>query len=114
MTADPQTTAPGDAVSPLSRLSRRRPLALGLSLALAGLALPTGPAAATPSATPDQPEPGTGGSTQQPVVVVMDYSSSMLEADADASGTTRIDAAKDATKQLISDTPDDARLGLVV
>ncbi|MEU3847648.1 VWA domain-containing protein [Micrococcus terreus] len=114
MTADPQTTAAGNALRPVSRLSRRRPLALGLSLALAGLALPTGPAVDTPSATPDQPEPGTGGSTQQPVVVVMDYSSSMLEADADASGTTRIDAAKDATKQLISDTPDDARLGLVV
>lgn len=114
MTADAQTTAPGGASRPVSRLSRRRPLALGLSLALAGLALPSGPAAATPSSTPDQPQSGTGGATQQPVVVVMDYSSSMLEADADSSGTTRIDAAKEATKQLIGRTPEDARLGLVV
>lgn len=52
--------------------------------------------------------------TTQPVIVVMDYSSSMLEKDADAKGTTRIDAAKSATKHLINNSPDDATMGLVV
>lgn len=43
----------------------------------------------------------------------MDYSSSMLEADADAEGTTRLEAAQAATKDLIAKFPEDARLGLV-
>ncbi|MCW4466711.1 VWA domain-containing protein [Glutamicibacter sp. MNS18] len=50
----------------------------------------------------------------QPVMVVMDYSSSMLETDADDAGTSRIDAAKTATKHLINNAPQDASMGLVV
>ncbi|WP_313814754.1 VWA domain-containing protein [Glutamicibacter sp.] len=50
----------------------------------------------------------------EPVMLVMDYSSSMLETDADAEGTSRIDAAKKATKHLINNAPDDATMGLVV
>ncbi|WP_279403210.1 VWA domain-containing protein, partial [Arthrobacter sp. JCM 19049] len=50
----------------------------------------------------------------QPVMVVMDYSSSMLAKDADGKGTTRIDAAKKATKHLINNAPQDASMGLVV
>ena len=52
-------------------------------------------------------------STQQPVVVVMDYSESMLAADADEKGTTRIDAAKAATRDLVEKTPEGAQLGMV-
>ncbi|MCZ4151281.1 hypothetical protein BZG21_43620, partial [Escherichia coli] len=52
--------------------------------------------------------------TTEPVVVVMDYSSSMLEKDADAKGTKRIDAAKTAAKSLIASSPEDATMGLVV
>lgn len=50
----------------------------------------------------------------QPVMVVMDYSSSMLETDADDQGTSRIDAARTATKHLINNAPQDASMGLVV
>ena len=50
----------------------------------------------------------------QPVMVVMDYSSSMLEKDADNQGTSRIDAARKATKHLINNAPEDASMGLVV
>lgn len=53
-------------------------------------------------------------STLQPVVVVMDYSSSMLATDADDKGTSRIDAAKKATQHLINNAPNDASMGLVV
>lgn len=50
----------------------------------------------------------------EPVMLVMDYSSSMLEKDADSKGTSRIDAAKKATKHLINNAPEDATVGLVV
>lgn len=50
----------------------------------------------------------------QPVMVIMDYSSSMLEEDADSKGTSRIDAAKKAAKHLINNAPDEATMGLVV
>ena len=49
----------------------------------------------------------------QPVMVVMDYSSSMLETDADGAGTSRIDAARKATKHLINNAPQSATMGLV-
>ncbi len=44
----------------------------------------------------------------------MDYSSSMLESDADAEGTTRLAAAEQATTSLLDNAPDGAELGLVV
>lgn len=78
-------------------------LALLLTTALAAL-----PAQATPTA-----EPGVERQLQ-PVVVVMDYSSSMLEADADADGTTRLAAAQQATTNLLDNVPEGADLGLVV
>ncbi|GAB3621359.1 VWA domain-containing protein [Glutamicibacter endophyticus] len=77
----------------------RRLASLGTALALGALALAAVPAAADENL--------------QPVVVVMDYSSSMLEKDADNSGTSRIDAAKKATKHLIDNAPEDAHMGLV-
>lgn len=57
--------------------------------------------------------PTTSGDAENPVVVVMDYSGSMAEADADAAGTTRVDAAKAAAKDLVDAVPDGAPLGLV-
>lgn len=57
--------------------------------------------------------PAAGRTEQSPVVVVMDYSGSMLNDDADSSGTTRVDAAKDAAKDLVDAAPDGARLGFV-
>ena len=78
-------------------------LALLLTTALAAL-----PAQATPTA-----EPGVERQLQ-PVVVVMDYSSSMLEADANADGTTRLAAAQQATTNLLDNVPAGADLGLVV
>lgn len=57
--------------------------------------------------------PAAGRTEQSPVVVVMDYSGSMLNDDADSSGTTRVDAAKDAAKDLVDATPEGSQLGLV-
>lgn len=78
-------------------------LLAGASALLLG-ATTAAPAAAT--TTEDAP--------LQPVVVVMDYSSSMLEKDADDAGTSRIAAAKTATKHLINNAPENSQLGLVV
>ena len=95
-------THPRTAPAPLAAVAG----SLGLCLSAAVLA--GAPALAAPTSTPaaDQPR-------QQPVVVVMDHSGSMLNADADASGTTRVDAAKAATKDLIQAAPEGAELGLV-
>lgn len=54
------------------------------------------------------------GTQPQPVVLVMDYSSSMLEKDADSTGTSRLDAAKTAMKDLIRATDPSSQMGLVV
>lgn len=86
---------------------RTTPLAAAITSGLITLAL-----APTAGAQPTTPTTG-DGTAQQPVVVVMDYSESMLEADADEAGTTRIQAAKDATKDLIAKTPENARLGMI-
>ncbi|MEU3847650.1 VWA domain-containing protein [Micrococcus terreus] len=83
----------------------------GLMPASAAAAATVVPVVTSPSATPDAPE---GGSELQPVVVVMDYSSSMLQADADEDGTTRLEAAEAATLNLIDKAPDGADLGVVV
>ncbi|MCO1337807.1 hypothetical protein BJH93_02710 [Kocuria polaris] len=80
-------------------------LLAGAAAVLLGLTVAT-PAGATTTEPDDR--------QLQPVVVVMDYSSSMLKKDADSDGTSRLDAAKSATKHLIGNAPDDARLGLVV
>ena len=83
----------------------RTAAATGLLLSAAVLA---------PAATAEeQGNDGGARTTQQPVAVVMDYSESMLEKDADEKGTARIDAAKEATKALIEKTPKDAELGMV-
>ncbi|MGJ5591323.1 VWA domain-containing protein [Micrococcus lylae] len=91
-----------------TRTGRRPVLAAATTAGLLGLASLT----ATPALAEQQKEQ-TPGASQQPVVVVMDYSESMLEKDADQDGTARIDAAKDATKDLIEKTPEDAKLGMV-
>lgn len=91
-----------------TRTGRRPVLAAATTAGLLGLASLT----AAPALAEQQKEQ-TPGTSQQPVVVVMDYSESMLEKDADEKGTARIDAAKDATKDLIEKTPEDAKLGMV-
>lgn len=95
-------THPRTAPAPLAAVAG----SLGLCLSAAVLA--GAPALAAPTSTP-----AAGQARQQPVVVVMDHSGSMLNADADASGTTRVDAAKAATKDLIQAAPEGAELGLV-
>ena len=74
--------------------------------------LATGLLCAAPLAAAQADEPP--AAELQPVMVVMDYSSSMLAKDADGKGTTRIDAAKKAAKHLINNAPQDASMGLVV
>lgn len=83
------------------------------AVGLAGAAVPAAAQSTLLASGSSASESTSAGVSQQPVVVVMDYSSSMLEADADAEGTTRLDAAKAATKELITNSPEDARLGLV-
>lgn len=95
-------THPRTAPAPLAAVAG----SLGLCLSAAVLA--GAPALAAPTSTPAADQ-----ARQQPVVVVMDHSGSMLNADADASGTTRVDAAKAATKDLIQAAPEGAELGLV-
>ncbi|MDI3329869.1 MAG: VWA domain-containing protein [Micrococcus sp.] len=106
--------SPGAPPAPRRRpavLVRASSLITAFALVLGGLL--AAPAHATPSAgTSGAPEDGQG--TLQPVVVVMDYSSSMLEKDADASGTTRLAAAREATTSLLDNAPDGADLGMVV
>ena len=87
-------THPRTAPAPLAAVAG----SLGLCLSAAVLA--GAPALAAPTSTPAADQ-----ARQQPVVVVMDHSGSMLNADADASGTTRVDAAKAATKDLIQAAP---------
>jgi Ca-activated chloride channel family protein len=70
---------------------------LTLALAPATGLMPTPPAAAAEQSVP--------------VMVVLDASGSMLENDAPG---LRIDAAKDAVKNLIGAVPDSARMGLMV
>lgn len=88
-------THPRTAPAPLAAVAG----SLGLCLSAAVLA--GAPALAAPTSTP-----AAGQARQQPVVV-MDHSGSMLnaDADADAEGTTRVDAAKAATKDLIRAAP---------
>ncbi|MGW3946073.1 VWA domain-containing protein [Micrococcus luteus] len=86
-------THPRTAPAPLAAVAG----SLGLCLSAAVLA--GAPALAAPTSTP-----AAGQARQQPVVV-MDHSGSMLNADADAEGTTRVDAAKAATKDLIRAAP---------
>lgn len=95
-------THPRTAPAPLAAVAG----SLGLCLSAAVLA--GAPALAAPTSAPAADQ-----ARQQPVVVVMDHSGSMLNADADASGTTRVDAAKAATKDLIQAAPEGAELGLV-
>jgi Ca-activated chloride channel homolog len=90
-----------------------RAFALVTTLALVLGGLLAAPAQATSSADPSGAAED-GQRTLQPVVVVMDYSSSMLEEDADASGTTRLAAAREATSTLLDNAPDGADLGMVV
>lgn len=86
----------------MSRPRRLIPALLALlALLLAVLALGAGPAAAVPPpATPDD---------STPVMVVLDASGSMKQADAPG---PRIDAAKRAVTELVAALPDDARVGL--
>ncbi|HRO95335.1 VWA domain-containing protein, partial [Citricoccus sp.] len=90
-----------------------RTLALVTALALLLGGLLAAPAQAAPSASPSGAAQD-GQRALQPVVVVMDYSSSMLEKDADESGTTRLAAAQEATSTLLDNAPDGADLGMVV
>ncbi|WJZ01664.1 vWA domain-containing protein [Corynebacterium freiburgense] len=64
--------------------------------------VPMASAAPVASAAPD---------SLAPTVVVLDASGSMTEAD--IGGQTRMDAAKQATKDFLNQTPADAQLGLV-
>lgn len=57
---------------------------------------------------------GAGASASEPKVeLVMDLSESMLTDDAEGSGT-RLDAAKEASTQLVDSMPESAQLGMVV
>jgi Ca-activated chloride channel homolog len=100
-TGRPRPAAPARGFSLITALT----LVLGSLLAA--------PAHASPSAGPSGTPEG-GERSLQPVVVVMDYSSSMLEKDADESGTTRLAAAQEATTSLLDNAPDGADLGMVV
>ncbi|MCT2007402.1 VWA domain-containing protein [Micrococcus lylae] len=105
-----QHQASTNAQTDRTRTGRRPVLAAATTAGLLGLASLTAAPALAEQQKEQTPTPGT---SQQPVVVVMDYSESMLEKDADEKGTARIDAAKDATKDLIEKTPEDAKLGMV-
>lgn len=78
--------------------------------ALAVLLVVVGPAGSQATAAPDAAE--TEGE-QQPVVLVLDASGSMDEADGSGDGS-RMDAAKDAVTDLIAGTPSEAELGVLV
>ena len=105
--------------APLARVTRAALAAvLATLLVVVGMAglMPASaavPVPATGTASPEAPEAG-GDTELQPVVVVMDYSSSMLQDDADEDGTTRLQAAEAATLNLIDKAPDGADLGVVV
>ncbi|SJN30547.1 von Willebrand factor type A domain protein [Micrococcus lylae] len=105
-----QHQASTNAQTDRTRTGRRPVLAAATTAGLLGLASLTAAPALAEQQNEQAQAPGT---SQQPVVVVMDYSESMLEKDADENGTARIDAAKDATKDLIEKTPEDAKLGMV-
>lgn len=78
-------------------------------LLLFGFVLPVG------SFTVDRAEaqdPSSKNADQRPIVLVLDASGSML-AD-DAGGQKRIDAAKDATRQLIDGLAEDQKFGVVI
>ncbi|QQE49365.1 VWA domain-containing protein [Micrococcus luteus] len=81
--------------------------------AAAGVVVAVTALAPLASSAPAHAEPAPVGQDQQPVVVVMDYSGSMLNGDADAEGITRVDAAKTAAKDLVDATPEGSQLGLV-
>lgn len=85
-------------------IGRVTPVAGVLALALTGLA--GVPATATTSE-------GEAGVSQQPVMLVLDASGSMLTDDA-GDGRTRIEAARTAVTDLIAATPEGAELGLMV
>ena len=90
----------------MDRIRTTTAAATGLLLSAAVLTAPS-------ALAEEQGQDGGARTTQQPVTVVMDYSESMLQADADAQGTTRIDAAKAATRELVEKTPEGAKLGMV-
>ena len=55
--------------------------------------------------------PAGAAENMDPTVVVLDASGSMLQKD--VGGQTRMDAAKQATTEFVSEAPKDAQLGLV-
>lgn len=72
----------------------------------------------TPAAGPLADPATAGGSTagssggSQPTMLIIDGSGSMKAADVDDKGTTRLDAAKDAAKDVIDNLNDSAQVGL--
>ncbi|MCT1657494.1 vWA domain-containing protein [Brevibacterium luteolum] len=78
----------------------------------------TASGADTPAAGPLADPATAGGSTagssggSQPIMLIIDGSGSMKAADVDDKGTTRLDAAKDAAKDVIDNLNDSAQVGL--
>ncbi|MGM0931118.1 MAG: vWA domain-containing protein [Actinomycetota bacterium] len=79
--------------------------ALGLAAALAMF---------LPQQVPVPQAPAAGSEEAAPVMLILDASGSMLNPDADAKGTLRMDAAKAAASELVETLPAGSQLGLMV
>lgn len=96
----------------------RRGVSLLGALATCGLMAGSLAAMAVPAAA-DTTDEGSSSEEQgtaelPPTMLIMDASGSMAADDGDASGMTRMEAARQAVGQLVDGVPDEAALGLVV
>lgn len=92
----------------------RRPALLGM-LAVGGLVAGSATMAAPALATPaDDDGAGPDQDGLAPTMLILDASGSMAAEDGDASGTTRMQAARQAVTELVNASPDQAPLGLTV
>ncbi|GGC77485.1 hypothetical protein GCM10011512_00030 [Tersicoccus solisilvae] len=110
-----RTARPRSIRRPIRRRGAVRTAARNLVVGavVAALGLLGSPALADTSSGPSSSTPTS--TVLRPVMLVMDYSGSMLTKDADAAGTTtRLRAAQDAVKALIDRVPDNGQLGLTV
>lgn len=92
------------------RRGRRR--RVGAAAAALVLGMAAAPAlAAEPAPTPAE---GGGAGGMAPTMIILDASNSMSTPDGDASGASRMEAARAAATSLVDQAPDGAPLGLVV